>query len=90
MRVKIIEAMANGALVISTSIGAEGIGAKNNENIFLADSGEEFIDIMTKLSENKELIHKIRTEALELVKSDFSNEQIAYKLHNFFENLINK
>lgn len=90
MRVKIIEAMANGALVISTSIGAEGIGAKNNENIFLADSGEEFIDIMTKLSENKELIDKIRTEALELVKSDFSNEQIAYKLHNFFENLINK
>ena len=38
IRVKIIEGMAYGKTIISTSIGAEGLDYKNLENIIIADT----------------------------------------------------
>ena len=43
MRIKIIEAMAMGKTVISTSIGLEGINATHQKNVIIANSKEEFI-----------------------------------------------
>lgn len=41
-RVKILEAQAAGRPVVSTSIGAEGLGARHGESILLADDPEAF------------------------------------------------
>ena len=38
MRIKIIEGMALGKVIISTTIGAEGINCTSGENIIIADS----------------------------------------------------
>jgi len=43
MRVKIIQGMAMGKAIISTTIGAEGIGYTNGKDILIADSPDEFI-----------------------------------------------
>jgi glycosyltransferase involved in cell wall biosynthesis len=48
-RLKIIEAWAAGTPVVSTSIGAEGLPARNAENILLADSPESFVAAVTLL-----------------------------------------
>jgi sugar transferase (PEP-CTERM/EpsH1 system associated) len=48
-RIKIFEAMAMGKPVVSTSIGAEGLGLRNNENIILADNPEDFAERTTAL-----------------------------------------
>jgi glycosyltransferase involved in cell wall biosynthesis len=40
MRIKIIEAMAHGKTIVSTTVGAEGIDYKDGENILIADSKE--------------------------------------------------
>ena len=42
MRIKIVEGMALGKIIISTTIGAEGIGCKNLNNIMIADTALEF------------------------------------------------
>jgi glycosyltransferase involved in cell wall biosynthesis len=41
-RVKILEAWAHGLPVVSTALGAEGIGAVDGENLLIADGEEEF------------------------------------------------
>jgi sugar transferase (PEP-CTERM/EpsH1 system associated) len=41
-RLKIFEAMAMGRAIVSTSVGAEGLPVKHEENILLADEPEDF------------------------------------------------
>ena len=48
-RFKILEAWAAGAAVVSTTLGAEGLGATHGENILLADSPEEFAGAVSRL-----------------------------------------
>jgi sugar transferase (PEP-CTERM/EpsH1 system associated) len=43
-RIKIYEAMAMGAPVVSTTIGAEGLDVEHDKNILLADTAESFAD----------------------------------------------
>ena len=44
MRVKILEGMALGKVIITTSLGLEGIPASHQENILIADTPEQFIE----------------------------------------------
>jgi glycosyltransferase involved in cell wall biosynthesis len=48
-RVKILEAWAAGRAVVSTSIGAEGLPAREGENIRVADGEELFADAVLEL-----------------------------------------
>jgi glycosyltransferase involved in cell wall biosynthesis len=59
MRVKIIEAMALGKTVISTSIGAEGIIYENGKDIIIADNALQFVQAIKKLYLQPELITTI-------------------------------
>jgi glycosyltransferase involved in cell wall biosynthesis len=51
MRVKILEAFARGLPVVSTTIGAEGIDARDGEHLLLADDPQAFaarvVDVLT-------------------------------------------
>ena len=49
MKGKIGEAMAHGLPVVTTSIGAEGMGLTERENVFIADSPEAFSDAVIEL-----------------------------------------
>lgn len=44
MRAKILEAMSLARVVISTSIGLEGIDAKHRRDLFIADTPEQFVE----------------------------------------------
>ena len=48
-RFKILEAWAAARAVVSTTIGAEGLGAKSGEHLLIADSPTEFADAVTRL-----------------------------------------
>lgn len=88
MRVKIIEGMALGKVVISTSIGAEGINFKDRENILIADTLEEFEQQMTWVQENPSRLQHIGNNARRLVEGYYDNETIMRDLYGFYVNLI--
>ncbi len=67
MRVKIIEGMALGKVVISTSMGAEGINYKNRENILIANNKKEFLAHLDWLHEDKSRIVTIGQKARRLI-----------------------
>jgi glycosyltransferase involved in cell wall biosynthesis len=60
IRNKILEAAASGRAVVSTTLGAEGLGLRAGEELLLADSPAEFADAVTSL-----LRDPLRREALE-------------------------
>ncbi len=51
-RLKIIEAWAAGTAVVSTSLGAEGLPARDGENILLADDPSSFSGAVSRLLES--------------------------------------
>ncbi|MEX2260884.1 MAG: glycosyltransferase [Bryobacteraceae bacterium] len=54
-RLKIVEAWAAGRAVVSTAIGAEGLPAKDGENILLADGAGAFAAAVSRLLDAPEL-----------------------------------
>ncbi len=87
IRVKIIEAMALGKVVISTSVGAEGIECEDGKNILLSDTKEKFIEKILKCVEDFEFCKKIGEEAQKLAKVKYDVKEKARRLIEFYEGL---
>ncbi|HIP36446.1 MAG TPA: glycosyltransferase [Crocinitomix sp.] len=76
MRIKIIEAMALGKTVITTSVGLEGIDAKNGKEVLVADSEEMFISQINFLSQNPEKNRMISENARCFIEKHHNSEII--------------
>jgi glycosyltransferase involved in cell wall biosynthesis len=82
-RVKILEGMALGKIVITTSIGLEGIEAKHKKHVLIADTPEEFVEAIGFLRSSEAEISALQENAVKFVHEHYSNVKIA-------ENLIEK
>ena len=87
MRVKIIQGMALGKTIISTSIGAEGIQCTNNENILIADTPQQFFEAIKKCLGDKTFAEQIGKSARKLVAEKYSNEVIGKGVVEFYMQL---
>jgi len=87
MRIKLIEAMALGSTVVSTTIGATGVQVVDNENSMIADADKAFIDKIGFLIEDIELRNKLKQKARTLVNEQYDNEKIGRNMINFYKNL---
>ena len=87
MRIKIIEGMALGKVIISTTIGAEGIHCTSGKNIIIADSPKDFSEAINTCLRNPEFCEEIGKNAKALIKDEYSNARISKKMISFFEKL---
>jgi sugar transferase (PEP-CTERM/EpsH1 system associated) len=71
-RLKILEAMACSRPVVSTSIGAEGIGAEHGRQIMLADSPDEFAHCVLTLLDNSTLCEKLGRNGCKFVVDEYN------------------
>ncbi len=71
-RIKIYEAMAMGAPVISTTIGAEGLDVAHGRNILLADTAEAFAAETTALLTDSARAATLAAEARRHVAENYS------------------
>lgn len=88
MRAKIIEAMALGKVVITTSIGLEGIEAQNTLDVCLANSPEEFINVIQYLLTHPAQMIQIGINAQKNIRNNYESVTMGKKLldslnHNF-------
>jgi len=81
MKGKIGEAMAHGRPVVTTSIGAQGMGLKDRVNIMIADSPEEFANSVIELMQNEQLYKTIQLNAVKHLENNYTEEQVAKGLH---------
>lgn len=69
---KILEAMACGVPVITTTQTNNAIKAKPGEELVLADNAEEFTDAIVKLLEDESYFMELRTKARKFVEQNYS------------------
>lgn len=87
LRVKIVEALAFGKVVITTSLGATGIPYQNGKNMLIANSPDGFLKQLRLLKDNPELIASIGNEARQLAEQEFDLKNLSSKLTYFYANL---
>jgi len=88
IRAKIIEGMALGKTIISTTIGAEGIPFTDQENILIADTMEEFVVQIKKCVNSIEFCMEIGKKAQLLALEYYDCKITAGKMMQFYEGLL--
>lgn len=86
--IKILEAMAAGLPVVTTTIGAEGLAVKNGKNIFISDLLKETAEIIGRLLENNFLRERIGSEARKTVENNYDWSKTTCELNLAYRELI--
>ncbi|MDD5431445.1 MAG: glycosyltransferase family 4 protein [Candidatus Omnitrophica bacterium] len=89
-RLKILEAMAAGIPVISTSKGAEGLRVTNGENIIIADTAHEFVKYVLELVNNDELRCLLAKNARKLVEELYGWSSVTNNMQKVINNCIDR
>jgi O-antigen biosynthesis protein len=82
MNGKIGEALGAGIPVVTTSLGALGMGLEDNKNCLVADSPQDFTEAIHKLYTNEGLWERIRAEGRKFVERNFGGEEIAERIRS--------
>ena len=90
MRVKILEGMAMGRLIISTDIGLEGISAKNNQDVMIANDPGKFAEAICFAYNNPQKVSEMGAAARNFVHLNFDNVSIAEKVIDAYRQIIRK
>lgn len=89
IRIKILEALAAGKLVVSTSVGMQGIAeAKPGIHFLLADTKEEFIAHIRWAMAHKEEAQAIAAAGAAMVRQEYDRSRIMSKLIAAMEQLL--
>ncbi len=83
MRIKIIEAMAMGKLVIGTSVAFEGIAVQHNKNGIIANTANEFKEAILMCLQHPEVVTSIGQKARKTIEEQYNNTVIVKQLINF-------
>ena len=71
MRVKILNALAQGIPVVSTTLGYEGIAVTPEENILAGDTPAAFADAVVRLLDDRELAQRIARNGRRLAEEKY-------------------
>jgi glycosyltransferase involved in cell wall biosynthesis len=85
IRVKILEGMALGKAIISSSLGAQGIDCENGKNILIANTADEFCQCIGQLLNNPVLCESLGKQARKLVSEKYSNTKITADVLRFYK-----
>ena len=67
-RLKILDAMAMGKAIVSTSVGCEGLNVGNGKNILIADNPEDFANQVVSLLKDPDKRRNVEQSAVKLSK----------------------
>lgn len=88
IRIKIVEGMAAGKAIITTTIGAEGINYENERDLIIAKDANSFAEAIIKLYSNAELRQSLGENAYKLMLRDHDNVKLMVKLTEFYKDLL--
>lgn len=90
IRIKIIEGMALGKTIISTTVGAEGLNYTNGKDILIADTADEFVETVGKAIKSQKLYEEMGANARLLIEAHHNNKVIVQKLDSFYHSILEK
>ena len=90
IRVKIIEAMSLGKVVVTTTVGAEGIGCVDGRDVLIADTPEQFVAQLQRCADSPGFCRQLGDNASHLIAEQYGNEMLSRKMLAFYNELLNR
>jgi polysaccharide biosynthesis protein PslH len=87
-RLKLLEAMAMAKAIVSTPIGAEGLGLIDGENALLADTPETFAAAVCRLLDDPALRARLGRAARALAERRFGWDAIGLRLCGIYDEVL--
>jgi glycosyltransferase involved in cell wall biosynthesis len=87
-RMKILEAFANHIPVVATSLGAEGLHARDGHHLVLADDPRAFADACRRLLRDRELRETLAAAAYELWLEHYSPEVFTARVRELVDHAL--
>ena len=88
-RLKILQALALGRPVVSTSLGAEGLEVVDGETVLLAETAAQFADQLVALAGSPELRERLARTGRALVEARYDWRQCLAGLDRLYDRLLN-
>ena len=86
-RLKILNALAMGKAVVSTSVGCEGLDVTHGKDILIADTPHEFVQQIQRVLKDSTLRASLGNEGRKLVVEKYSWQRIGKTLNDLCESL---
>ena len=86
-RLKILEAMAMGKAIVTTSIGCEGLLVENRKHLIIADTPQNFADAVLEILDRPELARKLGENGRQLVETQYDWRLISKRLEYLYQHL---
>jgi glycosyltransferase involved in cell wall biosynthesis len=87
LRIKLVEGLAYGKAIVTTSIGAEGIPYSHNKDLMIADTSNAFATDIIELLSNPSKKQDLQQSARVLAEKTFDYKLIAQQLISFYKTL---
>jgi glycosyltransferase involved in cell wall biosynthesis len=84
MRVKILNALAQGLPIVSTKLGCEGIAVEAGCHLLIADTPEEFAQATMRLLENRKLADELGRNGRQLIQTTYDYRRACRPLDRLY------
>jgi len=88
IRIKILEGLALGRPVVTTSAGIEGIEARALQYIRVEDDPQKFSDQIVRQIKNMQEPARMATEARQYISQNFDNFELSTRLNQFYKSEV--
>ena len=88
MRVKIIEGMAMGKAILSTTLGAEGIAVLDGHDIILRDTAAAWLDALRAWGRGEVPVRELGPQAARTAADVYDNHRVVQRFISLYEQLL--
>jgi glycosyltransferase involved in cell wall biosynthesis len=90
MRVKVVEGMALGKAILSTTLGAEGIVARDGENMLLRDSPAAWLEALRDYYHGRLPLAAISQAAARTAHDEYDTRRVTERLLSLYQELLDR
>ena len=88
MRAKILEGMALGKVVLTTTVGLEGIDGRHRKEVLLADTPDQYLAALGWLNDQPERLAAVGARARRFFEQRYDHQVVAERLLRHYEQLV--
>ncbi|MDO7876459.1 glycosyltransferase family 4 protein [Hymenobacter sp. ASUV-10] len=90
MRVKVVEGMALGKVILSTALGAEGIVARDGDNMLLRDSPAAWLDALRDYYHGRLPLAAVGAAAARTAHNEYDTRRVTQRLLALYQQLLDQ
>jgi polysaccharide biosynthesis protein PslH len=87
-RLKVVEGLAMGKAMVSTTLGCEGVGVRDHEHLLIADGAAEFTSGVIRLFADAELRDRLGAAGRRLIESQYSWDLAGERMEALYQQVL--